>query len=143
MSWRDVYLNKQVSDQQITSALSELFSISSSAIQIVEDSPTLEHIPEAIQIVCGISLLNGDFPQLLEIIPLSKSLFPDDDYDALMRLCIIFDRKILLPDAKIQSHNPYEWTLLQSNTSPQSVWLDSEKLDSENSMIIIRYLHTD
>lgn len=139
MSWQDVYVNRKLQHSEIIQALSQLFHVEPNTVAVQSEKVDLSNT-EGLRVVCGTYRLRGDFPTLLEIVPLEADLIPKNHYEAVGFLCEMLNVQALIPYE--MDTNPYTSTLVRKRRDYQKVKLDPDKLDAADGeqMVIAEYL---
>lgn len=139
MSWQDVYFNRTFTESEIASALSTLFNVQLEAVNIQLEKVDLSNT-ENIRVVCGVYKIKGDFPTILEIVPLETELIPVNKYDTIGWLCEALNAHALINYDL--DDNPYSSTLVSKRGDYQKVELDADMLDDERGerIHIVKYL---
>lgn len=140
MSWQDIYFNRKLTDEEIIQACSKFFNIVPEAVEIQHEDSDISHVDlEKTQVFCGVYSLDGDFPTIVEVIPLRKEHIPIKRDESVGKLCELLDSHALVTFDG--DGNPYSSTLIRGRNQYQKVMLDSKLLDSEPEQIkIIKYL---
>jgi hypothetical protein len=142
MSWAEIFLNKQYTDDEITEAVSVVFGVSSELIRLQHEELDISIVGNEILVVCGLFSWNGEFPILLEIAPLRKSLLPSDRYDTLGKLCELLNAQGLTIYWGDDNGTPFDMTLVRKFGDYQRVRLDPDLMDNQEipQMKIVQYL---
>jgi hypothetical protein len=139
MSWAEIFLNKQYTDDEIIEAVSVVFGVSSELIRLQHEELDISIVGNEILVVCGLFSWNGEFPILLEIAPLRKSLLPSDRYNTLGKICEQLNAHGLTLCWGDSSY--WDMTLVRKFGDYQRVIVDPVMYDEENPrMKIAQYL---
>jgi len=143
MSWAEIFLNKKYTDDEIIEAMSVVFGVSSELIRFQHEELDISIVGNEILVVCGLFSWNGEFPILLEIAPLRKSLLPSDRYHTLGKLCELLNAQgLTIYWRSADDATPFDMTLVRKFGDYQRVKLDPDLMDNEENpqMKIVQYL---
>jgi len=136
MIWEEVLIDRNLTDEEIITGISKVFSVSKTDILIVDDIAEI-HVGERFRIVCERTLVKGDFPLKLSIYLYDAKLAQLNAKVIIGRFCDILHCKCLIPD---NSSNPYSMLLIQGSNKQQIVLLDPIRLDEDEEYILKKFL---
>lgn len=144
MVWQDIIVDRMLTDDEIISAISYLFSVPRADVLVIGDTAELlTKFRDNIQVICERQPTKGEFPMMLSIIPRSDETerFAKEGNDELLigQFCGILSCKCLASDASIA---PYSWLLIEGAGEARLVELNAERLDQDESEYIIDWAAT-
>ncbi|OCQ99773.1 hypothetical protein BCD67_15330 [Oscillatoriales cyanobacterium USR001] len=138
MLWQEILIDRPLTSEAITIALSELFSLPANAIAVVEDIATSES-NEHTQIICERQPIKGEFVEKLSVYLLNAKLADNIDLKDIEKLCRLLHCKCLISD---DSLNPFSMILVEDLGKNQIIFLDIERLENDEEYIIDRSLES-
>lgn len=131
MNCQDIVIDGNLSLDEISTKIAQMFLIAPSEVLVVEDIP--EHaLSKSIRILCEIQYLEGDFKQMISVYFRDNSLSNLLNFEALGRLCELLECTCLVSDKDI---NPYSMMLIKKVNKYQTVYLSPELLDEDKYVI--------
>ncbi|HLO47220.1 MAG TPA: hypothetical protein VK211_02200 [Kamptonema sp.] len=138
MLWQEILIDRPLTSEAITFAISELFSLPANAIAIVEDIATSDS-DEHTQIICEKQQIKGEFVEKISLYLLSANLADKMDLKDIEKLCRSLHCKCLISD---DSLNPFAMILVEESGKNQIIFLDVERLENDEEYIIDRSLES-
>lgn len=136
MGWPDCIVDRHLSKEEITSALSKYLSIPSEGIMVVEEVPG-ESIDVRVQLLCERTLIKGDFHLKLSFYPQNPALEQGNGDRFIDYLCETLHCKCLISD---DSFDPYSMILVEAPSRHRQVFLDPDCLDQEPEEYIVKHV---
>ncbi len=133
MLWEEILVDRYLTDNEIITTISDIFSISPKDVLVITDISEMK-INQYIRILCERLIVKGDFLIKLAIYLRDPVLEQMDKKLFISRFCGKLNCICLLADTNI---NPYSMLLVRGLDVQQIVHLDSERLD-ENEEYIVR-----
>jgi len=131
MLWQEILIDRPLTSEAITLALSELFNLPANVIAVVEDITTSER-DEHKQVSCEKQLIKGEFIEKISIYLLNANLADNMDLKDIEKLCRLLHCKCLVSD---NSLNPFAMILVEESGKNQIIFLDVERLENEEYII--------
>ena len=135
MSWEDIYFDRKLTDGEVVHALSQFFEVQPEQVLIQHGHTSLGDVDDHILVVRGVFAKEGDFPTLLEVIPLKKEMLPTDRHGSVGRLCELLESHALI--FYEGDTNPYTGVFVRKKNDYQQVVLDHDLLDLDDEQITI------
>lgn len=134
MSWHDLLIDRNLSNNEVVTAISQIFSISPADVLVVDDITEAE-VSKHIRVICECLPAQGDFSMKLFIHVRDFKLAQLDPELGIKQFCCILHCKCLMSDSSI---NPFTMLLVQESGNVQLVALDPIRLDENEEYIILR-----
>lgn len=133
MIWNDIIIDRNLSNDEVVAAISQVFSVSSADVLVVDDIAEAE-VSEHIRLLCERMPVQGDFSMKLSIYVRDSKLEQLDPKSTVRQFCGVLHCKCLISDSSV---NPFSMLLVQESEDIQPVALDPERLDENEEHIII------
>ena len=143
MLWdRERYTSREISHEEIVTALGAFFNIKANQIVISENHEWINTHDDDTRMVCDISYFKGDFPLCLWIAPFPAKFetYPPFNLEAVGTLCEMFQCQALVDIGDFDPRDYYMYTLVRSKADYQVVEIDVRHLDSNDEFVITKYL---
>ena len=134
MSWHDLLINRSFSNDEVVTAISQVFSVSPAYVLIVDDIAEAE-VSEHIRVLCECLPAQGDFSMKLFIYVCDSKLAQLDPELGIKQFCCILHCKCLMSDSSV---NPFTLLLVQESGDIQPVSLNPEQLDENEEYILMK-----
>ena len=135
----DIYFDRKLTDAEVVHARGQFFEVQPGQVLIQHGHTSLSDADDHILVVCGVFAKEGDFPTLLEVIPLRKEMLPTDRHGSVGELCELLSANALIL-YEGDDGTPYNSTLVRKKNDYQKVVLDHDLLDlDDEQMKIIEY----
>jgi hypothetical protein len=89
---------------------------------------------ERIGIVCDVKQVGGDFPLMLEFIIYDAQIKPPQTLDDVANFSKLIDCCVIVED--ITNHSPYTWVVVDPQGQPTPVWVNTERLDEHDELVV-------
>jgi DNA-binding Xre family transcriptional regulator len=132
MLWQEILIDRPLTSEAITIALSELFNLPANVIAVVEDIATSES-DDRIQVICEKQQIKGEFIEKLSLYLLKAKLADNIDLQDLEKLCQLLHCNCLISD---DSLNPFSMILVEASGKNQIIFLDIERLENDEEYTI-------
>ena len=121
--------NRDISDNEISDALSKVFDISCQKIFITDDICSIDTKLDDIELLCENINNKGNFGKMITLYLRSENLKKADylEQNIFIQLCNLLDCECLISD---DSYNPYTMILIKNNCL-KNVYFVPEDLDNE------------
>lgn len=133
MSWHDLLINRNLSNDEVVAAISQVFSVSPADVLVVDDIAEAE-VRKHIRLLCERMPVQGDFSMKLSIYVRDSKLEQLEPKSTVRQFCGVLYCKCLISDSSV---NPFSMLLVQESEDIQPVALDPERLDENEEYIII------
>lgn len=119
----DLFIDRQLSDEETQEILSNVFKIGTQEILIVREANWPERLSDNIQLVCVLHNTGGEFPLTISLYLQDYRLDDLNDEKLTMQICHEGHCRALIGDNSV---NPYTWILIDSSGKKIPVLIDSE-----------------
>ena len=133
MMWNDLLIDRDISKDEVVTAISQVFSVSPANVLVVDDIAEAE-VSEHIRLLCERMPVQGGFSMKLSIYIRDSKLEQLDPKSTIRQFCGVLHCKCLISDSSV---NPFSMLLVQESEDIQPVALDPERLDENEEYIII------
>lgn len=133
MFWNDLLVDRNLSNYELVTAISQIFNVLSAEVLVVDDIAEAE-VSEDVRLLCERTPVQGDFSMKVFIYLYDSELKQLDSVSTVKQLCTMLHCKCLMSDDSI---NPYSMLLLQESENTQTAFLDPEKLDEYEEYIMV------
>lgn len=131
MPWRQVYLNRSLTDNEIIDGLASLFQVKTEQIKLSKENTNwLAVTDDSTRVACVVFYFQGSFPVGLDIIPLETTRKLENDLEAVGTLCESLNCHAVFW-GNTRTLNPYVAMYIKGRNRYQLVLLDPEKLDQD------------
>jgi hypothetical protein len=132
MIWQEFLVDRNLTEDEIASAIAQIFLIPLTDVLVVDDIVETD-VSDQVRVLCERMSVEGDFSIRLSIYLHDSNLEESNSTLKIGQFCELLNCQCLLPD---ESVNPYQWRLVESSESWKLVYLNSELLDENEEYII-------
>ncbi|HEX8597162.1 MAG TPA: hypothetical protein VF952_01435 [Chloroflexia bacterium] len=129
----DVLVDRNLSDDEVMTALSEVLLVTASNVLVLDDIMERK-ADEHVKVLCVRTRVKGDFPIMLSIYLRDPALEHVDREVVLSKFCSILGCTCLISD---DSSNPYSGLLIVGSEPPRPVFLDADRLDADEEEYVL------
>lgn len=132
MIWRDIFLDKNISNRTIINAFSLVFNIDAHQINLINN---ITEFKNNYLLTCIIYRNPGNFPLQLDCY---VNFEIKNEFNTISHLCKILDCQILITNDEYgYEYDPWSFILFKTSGQIKRVTVDSELLDQDNNLKIL------